>query len=125
MSDLTTYDATQTPGRRVAFYALSLGSCLGSLVLLCGVTGGHPAGVSLALGALVGGLVGGWIAVLGRLHDRDLAGRLAHASFVFSTSAFIFFPAVLTGAEGPRLLMGLIAPPMCLFAAVAIFVRSA
>lgn len=125
MSDLTTYDSTRMPVRRMSFYAVSLGLCVGGLVLLSMGTGGHPAGVSLALSAFVGGVVGGWIAVLGRMRDRHLAGRLAHASFVFSAGAVIFFPAVATGAQGSRLLMALIALPMTMCAAVVVFVRSA
>ncbi|MEB3023026.1 MULTISPECIES: hypothetical protein [Mycolicibacter] len=81
--------------------------------------------MSLALSAGVGGLVSGWSFLLGRLKDRDLAGRIAHASFVFSTVAMISLAAILTGAQGPRLYMALIALPMAVFVAVAVFARSA
>lgn len=123
MSDLT-YGTTRIPARRMWFYAAGLGVSSGGLVLLSLLEGDHPFGASLTLSAVVGGLVSGWIVLLCRLADRYLAGRLAHASFVFATGALLFGVAVLPGAEEPRLLVALITLPVSLCAAVSLFVRS-
>ena len=68
------------------------------MVLVSLLAGGHPAAMSVALGSLVSGLGGGWILFLGILANRDLAGRLAHASFIFSASTVPFALAVLAGS---------------------------